>query len=193
MRPASGDAEGAARAQPSSDFENSAMDSWRQEPCVGPSIMARTRSRIARSRPPAARSRGRSEAERLERATRELQNEARRPLLSRRTHSSSHDARSLAAWRERPQSWPRARSQTRSDLVVAHATFLRLSASSSTTRPRTARTAARSLSSTTHTRCFSYGVVSRDNATRLSRVSQARHGTSRGNTSRGGAFLPWFP
>jgi hypothetical protein len=104
----------------------------------------------------------------------------------RDAHPRSHAARPLPAWRERPQPWPRARSQTRSDLVVAHATFLRLSASSPTARPRAAKSAARSMSSTTPTRYFSYGVVWRVDATESRRVGQTKHGTSRGNTSRGG-------
>jgi len=102
-------------------------------------------------------------------------------------------AERLRAWRERPQPWPRARSQTRSDLVVAHATFLRLSASSPPPRPRAAKSAARSVSSTTSTRYFSYSVIWRVNATTSSRVGQTKHGTSRGNTSRGRAFPLRFP
>jgi hypothetical protein len=99
----------------------------------------------------------------------------------------------LQPWRERPQPWPRARSQTRPDLVVAHATVLRLSASSPAAGPRAADTAARSLSSTTHTSDLIYGAVWTVDATRLRRVGATRHGTGRGNTPRGGLFPPSFP
>lgn len=135
--------------------------------------------------------RGRSNAERLERVTRDRtiepdgrwKQDADSPrsagLSSAMPHSPAR-LRQRPAWRERPLLWPRARSQTRSDLEVAHATFLRLSASSSTARPQAAKTAARSLSSTTHTRCFSYGVVWRVNARGLAGGSQMRHEASRG-------------
>jgi len=91
-------------------------------------------SRIARSRPTAARMRGRSKAKRLERATREPHNRFRRPievdtdsgacywLHPSRKSRLVGSAEAETAWRERPHLWPRARSQTRSDLVVAHAT-----------------------------------------------------------------------
>src|SRR4029450_3896438 len=41
--------------------------------------------------------------------------------------NSPPPAEAETAWRERPLLWPRARSQTRSDLVVVHATVLRSS------------------------------------------------------------------
>jgi hypothetical protein len=97
-------------------------------------VIAIKGSRIARSRPTAARMRGRSKAKRLERATREPHNWFRRPIeldtdsgLCYWLHPSRKSrlvgsAEAETAWRERPHLWPRARSQTRSDLVVAHAT-----------------------------------------------------------------------
>ena len=97
-------------------------------------VIAIKGSRIARSRPTAARMRGRSKAKRLERATREPHNRFRRPIevdtdsglvtgyIPRRSLGWSGSAEAETAWRERPHLWPRARSQTRSDLVVAHAT-----------------------------------------------------------------------
>jgi hypothetical protein len=78
---------------------------------------------------------------------------------SRDSDTRSRDARRLPAWHERPRPWPRARSQTRLDLVVASRHVPATSASSPPARPRAATTGARSPSSTTHTRCFSCGAV----------------------------------
>ena len=183
---------GCAKRNRRRGFEDSAVGYRASRACVGPSIIACARFADARSRPPAARSAGGAKRSALTARTRTAPWSATAPRC-RDAHPRSHDARPLPAWRERPRPWPRARSQTRSDLVVAHATFLRLSASSPTVRPRAAKSAARSLSSTTPTRYFSYGAVWRVNATKSSRVGQTKHGTSRGNTSRGGAFPPWFP
>jgi hypothetical protein len=97
-------------------------------------VVAIKGSRVARSRPTAARMRGRSKAKRLERATREPHNRFRRPIevdtdsglvsgdIPRGSLGWLVQLRQRQSWRERPHRWPRARSQARSDLVVAHAT-----------------------------------------------------------------------
>jgi len=87
----------------------------------------------ARSGPTAAPMRGRRKAKRLERATREPHNRSDGPskwtqiwacysLHPSRESRLVGSADAETSWRERPHLWPRARSQTRSDLVVAHAT-----------------------------------------------------------------------
>ena len=149
--------------------------------------------------------RGRSNAERLERATRDRtiepdgrwKQDADSPrgagLSSAMPHSPAR-LRQRPPWRERPLPWPRARSQTRSNLVVAHATFLRLSASSTdgssaggkNRRPLAILDNSHSLFQLLE---WSEGSMPRTEPG----AAETRHEASRGNTSRGGAFPPWFP
>lgn len=117
MRPASGDAEGLRGRSRRREFEDHAVNPRRQEP--GPSLVARTRFADCAVKA-ASRAQARAErsgAERLESAIREQQNESATAHGYRDAHPKSHDAQPLPAWRERPQPWPRARSQIRSDLV----------------------------------------------------------------------------
>jgi hypothetical protein len=109
---------GCAKRNRRQGFEDSAVGQRASRACVGPSIIACARFADARSRPRAAHSAGGAKRSALTARTRTAPWSPTAPRC-RDAHPRSHDARPLPAWRERPQPWPRARSQTRSDLVVA--------------------------------------------------------------------------
>lgn len=122
------------------ELDNSAVAARRQEVQARRSIIAPLRFADRAVKAASRAQRGRSNTERLERAGRELHNRVRRPMNTTQTPCAFADCsvglwkspcstEAATAWRERPLLWPRARSQTRPDPVVAHATVLRLTAS----------------------------------------------------------------
>lgn len=149
--------------------------------------------------------RGRSKAERLERAIHEAHNRFRRPLQSERVSRSftgrmRHDvavvgsAEAETAWRERPPRWPQARSQTGSDLVVAHATAALCVAAQGSVAPTVWPKAPLGILRSEITDLAGIAALKRCRTCLWeSAIQIGREDSRRGNTPRDALFPPSFP